>query len=121
MARYIDADKLIDMCKGIIADDWNKRTSPVSWADAYEGFIEDIDEQPTADVVQKSEVLLTSADAARKILELHGYYNERYENIKTEVAREIFEEIEKWLATDGTLLIITAKKFAEIKNKYMEE
>ena len=41
--------------------------------------------------------------------------------IKAEVARESFEEIEQWLATDGTLLIITAKKFAEIKNKYMEE
>ena len=47
MARYVDADKLTDMCKEIMADDWNKRVSPVSWADAYEGFVEDIDEQPT--------------------------------------------------------------------------
>ena len=44
-----------------------------------------------------------------------------FKAIEEKAAREIFEEIEKWLATDGTLLIITAKKFAEIKNKYTEE
>lgn len=65
--RPIDADALEQSCKEIIADDWNKRTSPVSWADAYEEFLDELENAPTVD-------------------------------IKTEVAREIFAEIEKQIA-----------------------
>ena len=42
------------------------------------------------------------------------------ENAKQEVAREIFEEIEKWLAYDGDIRMITEEKFAEIEKKYTE-
>jgi hypothetical protein len=66
MARYIDADELIEMCERMKQDPWNQGTSPHSWADAYDDFESDILRQPTADVVPKREV-----------------------------AREIFEEIEK--------------------------
>lgn len=52
MAEYIERKKLIDLCNEIISDDWNKRTSPVSWADAYEGFVEDIERQPVANVAE---------------------------------------------------------------------
>ena len=37
-----------------------------------------------------------------------------------EVAEEIFAEIEKWLAKDGDIRMITAEKFAELKKKYTE-
>lgn len=50
--RYIDADKLIDKYERAIKDGWNKKTSPISWADAYDCVIADIDDQPTADVVE---------------------------------------------------------------------
>lgn len=53
MARYIDADKLVEKYERAIADNWNKKTSPSSWADAYDCVIADIDDQPTADVVSK--------------------------------------------------------------------
>ena len=38
----------------------------------------------------------------------------------SDVAREIFEEIERWLGINGELGIITTEKFAELKKKYTE-
>ena len=52
MAEYIEREALVSICKQIISDDWNNRTAPESWADAYECFIEDIAEQPAADVAE---------------------------------------------------------------------
>lgn len=40
--------------------------------------------------------------------------------LKSEVAREIFEELEKWLGIDGDIRLITDKKLAELKEKYTE-
>lgn len=37
------AEKLKRECNGIISNDWNHKAQPVSWAAAYEEFIEDID------------------------------------------------------------------------------
>lgn len=37
------AEKLKEYCNEITNQEWNKRTLPVSWADAYEDFIDDID------------------------------------------------------------------------------
>ena len=37
------AEKLKEHCNEISNQEWNKKTLPVSWADAYEGFIDDID------------------------------------------------------------------------------
>lgn len=75
MARYIDADALVEMYERSIKDDWNKKTSPTSWADAYECVIADIDDQPTADVVPKSELEAVRADAIREFADrLKKYY-----------------------------------------------
>lgn len=37
------AERLKEYCNEITNQEWNKRTLPVSWADAYEDFIDDID------------------------------------------------------------------------------
>ena len=37
------AEKLKEYCNEIANQEWNKRTLPVSWADAYKDFIDDID------------------------------------------------------------------------------
>ena len=50
MAEYIDREALIDFCKKIIHDRWNETTAPVSWSHAYADFIDDINNQPAADV-----------------------------------------------------------------------
>ena len=50
MAEYIERGAAIAKCREIAACEWNHRASPVSWADAYEQFAEDIEEIPTADV-----------------------------------------------------------------------
>lgn len=51
MAEYIEREAAIAKCREIAACEWNHRASPVSWADAYEQFAEDIEELPSADVV----------------------------------------------------------------------
>ncbi|MGN0553201.1 MAG: hypothetical protein ACI4I1_07450 [Oscillospiraceae bacterium] len=50
MAEYIEREALIKACKKIIHDRWNETTAPVSWSHAYADFIDDINNQPAADV-----------------------------------------------------------------------
>ena len=50
--EYIERETLISICEQIISDDWNKRAAPDSWADAYECFMKDVKDQPTADVAE---------------------------------------------------------------------
>ena len=50
--RLIDANLLIGTCEEIAKHEWNKKSAPVSWSDAYEGFIDTIDEMPTVDAVE---------------------------------------------------------------------
>ena len=38
------ADKLNAKCSGMIKDKWNSNVAPMSWAEAYANFKEDIDE-----------------------------------------------------------------------------
>ena len=49
--EYIEREALIKACKKIIHDRWNETTAPVSWSHAYADFIDDIEEQPVADVI----------------------------------------------------------------------
>lgn len=50
MAEYIEREALINVCKEIIQDKWNEKACPVSWSHAYADFIDDIENQPAADV-----------------------------------------------------------------------
>lgn len=45
--RVIDADALQELCNTIIQSEWNSRTAPESWAEAYAAFKDDIDSMPT--------------------------------------------------------------------------
>lgn len=45
--RMIDADALQELCNRRIQDTWNSGTAPVSWAEAYADFKDDIDSIPT--------------------------------------------------------------------------
>ena len=48
--EYIEREALIKTCEEIIQISWNETTAPVSWSHAYADFIDDIEEQPAADV-----------------------------------------------------------------------
>ena len=50
MADYIDREALLDRLKEIARCEWNKKTAPVSWSDAYGSFIDEVEQQPAADV-----------------------------------------------------------------------
>ena len=98
MARYIDADALIEMCKRQIECEWNTIAAPSSWADAFQDFSDLVEQAPAADVAPRSEV-----------------------------AREIFEKIES-LLTQYTfedecgyyISLGVTDEFAELKKKYTD-
>lgn len=52
MAEYIEREELVRHCKRIIEAEHNQISAPSSWSFAYEQFIEDLEEEPTADVVE---------------------------------------------------------------------
>ena len=101
---------------------------------AYSDVLDTICEMPRADVVPKREVFLASSDAMKMLIECHGYALTHDADIKKEVAREIFEEIERLLSMhfcsclpkdatehydyyEGDL----ADAVAELKKKYTED
>ena len=139
MARYIDADLIpyVESEDGVLDD----------FAYRY-----DINEIPTTDVVPKSEVdrlidkwigeeKLTQDEKTLRLIEAlrdeakryeRYYFNHEYDKLiseaKTEVAREIFEEIEKCSEValmnghiDTPILCIGFGVLAELKKKYTEE
>ena len=144
MARYIDADKLWNDRPQVTPErsmDYKAGFSECMW-----GFSKRIREQidnPTAEIVPKSEYdklicklecLLCHVTGSR--LSKHTYdlktmetvatdcinetYNDGFGEGYKECAREIFEEIEKWLSGDDQLAVITRRKLAQIKKKYTE-
>ena len=50
MDEYIKREEAIAKCSEIVDCEWNHRAAPVSWADAYEQFSEDLEELPASDV-----------------------------------------------------------------------
>lgn len=51
MAEYIEREALMEGCKSMIAETWNSKTHPVSWAHAYAEFLDNVERVPAADVV----------------------------------------------------------------------
>lgn len=72
MAEYINREALIDFCKKIIHDRWNETTAPVSWSHAYADFIDDINNQPAADVAPVKHGKWTTIDGISRCSEC-GY------------------------------------------------
>ena len=136
MARYIDADALIDEMQD------SKYANPCN--DFQRGVNASIDIQivgikhmPTADVVPRAEVdvikamLENEALKSERLTDILNSYALQYgtvrdrheviERIKREVAREIFEEIEQRLtqvAESGYIGYLDC--LAELKKKYLE-
>lgn len=115
MARYIDADKL---CKAVLAswDKDNHKTIEASRVHRQEHhhLMSIIEKQPIADVVPKSEIEKVVGQIAQQEMD-------SYEAIyKQEVAREIFEDIEKYYKEKIYLLMDMPTYLAELKKKYTE-
>ena len=125
MARYIDADSLLEQI--------SKKKCEVGKIRYLDGFNDGlmrvrsiISAAPTADVVPKSEVVLASSDAVKMLIECHGYALTHDADIKKEVARETFAEIEskKMFLKDcvGNMgVVVLFKDISELKKKYTEE
>lgn len=52
MAEYIEREAFFAKCKKTVDNNWNKETTPFSWAFAYGQFVEALLEAPAADVVE---------------------------------------------------------------------
>ncbi len=50
MAEYIEREALMEDCKCMIDEMWNRKTAPVSWAHAYAEFLDNVERIPAADV-----------------------------------------------------------------------
>lgn len=48
----ISRNAMINMCKEVIAQEWNHKAAPVSWAHAYESFVDSLETAPTVDAVE---------------------------------------------------------------------
>ena len=126
MAKYIEGKSLLNALK--------EEREKGNFVFTSKWIKEIIDDLPTVDVVPKSEV-----EELKAIIADHKASEERleelYSNAKTEVAREIFEEIEKMLENqevvtknqrekelgDWIFHNYIPKKIAELKKKYTEE
>lgn len=111
--RMIDADALQELCNRRIQDTWNSRTAPVSWAEAYADFKDDINSIPTLtpqnEWVSVEERL--PEDEARQFIEDEldgiGYLYPcllTYKSPNTErihVVRFYYDIIQKWFVNNG--------------------
>ena len=104
MARYIKAVE----CAEIISEKLN-----IPLGDLVDIFAE----IPTADVVPKSEVERLEKDNEDLRNVLTNTIN-KYRNCEAEVAKEIFEEIEREIKNHG--IAYAQRKIAELKKKYTE-
>ncbi len=132
MARYIDADKLIEALQtdydreGAKADDMAMR----GYADlsvkyghgqfCYLNAIERVKDTPTADVVPKSEVAKLKQEI-ETLKDNNEHLAVMLMEAKTEVAREIFEEIEEGCVVKyGNTRLFNLDIFEEIRDKYID-
>lgn len=120
MARYIDANALIAKLN-VLKEEWGFTFT----ADGVEEAIFKVEEEPTADVVPKSEVETLAKEVDRLsqcVLYNDGVTEMLVEEAKQEVTREIFAEIEKNECHDisgkMTMYMLFAEEFAELKRKY---
>ena len=139
MARYIDADALLDTLEKL-----KERWRFTFTAEGVGEAMEKVREADTADVVPKIELeaMRTAAnsykmhyeyarrevDELREMVEAAVACQETLQKAlaeaKTEVAREIFEEIEKHglkpIPEAETIYVLSKNQFAELKKKYKE-
>lgn len=117
MARYIDADKVMEEIASMGGHDL------CEWSTL--GVKALIDRQPTADVVPRTDVDLYRGQVDELEDELAITYN-RLEDARREMGSEIFKELERTPVfadydTDGErILCFYAQEYDELKKKYTE-
>ena len=48
--EYIEREAVLSICNEMIAEPWNSKTAPVSWANAYLEFMDAVERLPASDV-----------------------------------------------------------------------
>lgn len=70
MGDLISRNAMINMCKEVIAQEWNHKAAPASWAHAYESFIDSLE---TALAVDAVELPCKIGDTVWCIRNFHGH------------------------------------------------
>ena len=73
--EYIEREELVRHCKRIIEAEHNKISAPSSWSFAYEQFIEDLEEEPAADVEEVRHGRWIETRRGQKSPEGYYYWN----------------------------------------------
>lgn len=115
MARYIDADALIEMLN--IKAKTDEEMGLYNHLALTQSFITFVERQPTADVVPKSELEIWKQNRFNIFQSI-----ECYDMTRKKVAREIFEDIEEsCVVRFGNTHVFDTDRFDELKKKYSEE
>lgn len=117
MPRYIDADKLLT--------DEKTHTLPIGCGKASGNvvvFVDDIEKLPAADVAPRAEVERQKVEIEALKIANEKMYS-AIEETKAEVAREIFEEIEKIgvarkVSMNREVIFDVTAEYNELKKKY---
>lgn len=120
MSRYIDAEVLTDHMLERYNDLCEKYGDYDHYTTGYGDAIDTIENTPTADVVPRSEV--------EELKKIYRTYNKAIKYERQEVAREIFEEIDKEYGENCGAYRIDDLTYgqlwdylAELKKKYIVE
>ena len=139
MARYIDAEALLEELRSLQVTVTGIRVGKSYLStivrEYQKSVLKIVHEQPTADVVPKSEVdtWYQLYHSIKEELKLEKMYHRETENLcdryciesqqaKKQVAREIFEEINKIITPENHPIAFDRLKveFSELKKKYTE-
>lgn len=120
MARYIDADLLLAEIEDNTPLNFTDSESEVQAQFDFQVLKHMVGYQPTADVVPKSEVDLYKRQVDELEDELASTYD-KLENTKAEVARKIFEALDRYLIpTQPPFVKMDYVYYLKLKEKYME-
>lgn len=124
MARYIDAEALIEDFDNDVhcLRMGGMKGTPRPLEISLKNVLERIEDAPTADVVPKSEVERLEKDNEKLTVNMNafGLAAKRLKEEKDALAREIFEDIEKYYKEKIYLLMDMPTYLAELKKKYTE-
>lgn len=117
MSRYFDVDKLI---KKIFPYDVVDKNAYAINAQAVYNAIQNV---PAADVVPKGEFDQLKHKYELAVAEREANvkgFTEQLSKVKTEVAKEIFSDLENFFDSDGLSVYLTRSEFYELEDKYTE-
>lgn len=114
MARYIDADALLERMRLTYCKDCNSYNEVMCRSCLMDDALTTLEDCPTADVVPKSEVIRALNEVELLIIITKEVYKQQMEDATNELSKQ--SKRTKWIAFEKFY-----EQFAELKKEYTEE